>query len=147
MKSLWQAPVRAEVCARLDRLAPDRPAAWGRMDAPRMLAHVNDAFAMAFGDLPTESRRLPLRHPPLKQLIIYWLPFPRSTPTAPELVARAPEAWDVERSRCRAYVDRFGSEPRARDWPEHPAFGRLTAAQWGILAYRHFDHHLRQFGA
>ena len=25
--------------------------------------------------------------------------------------------------------------------------GTLTAQQWGILAYRHTDHHLRQFGA
>jgi len=25
-------------------------------------------------------------------------------------------------------------------------FGRLSAKQWGVLMYRHVDHHLRQFG-
>ncbi|MEK7381556.1 MAG: DUF1569 domain-containing protein [Gemmatimonadota bacterium] len=29
----------------------------------------------------------------------------------------------------------------------HPAFGSMTKSSWGILAYKHIDHHLRQFGA
>ena len=29
----------------------------------------------------------------------------------------------------------------------HPFFGRMTKEQLGILAYKHIDHHLRQFGA
>lgn len=29
----------------------------------------------------------------------------------------------------------------------HPFFGKLTKEQWGQLAYKHTDHHLRQFGA
>jgi hypothetical protein len=29
----------------------------------------------------------------------------------------------------------------------HPFFGRLTAEQAGIMAYKHIDHHLRQFNA
>ena len=28
----------------------------------------------------------------------------------------------------------------------HPFFGSMTRPSWGILAYRHFDHHLRRFG-
>ena len=32
------------------------------------------------------------------------------------------------------------------EWQEHPAFGRLARRAWGVLAYRHLDHHLRQFG-
>jgi hypothetical protein len=147
VKSLWQQPARQEILGRLDQLAPDRVPSWGRMTAPQMVAHVTDALRMAFGDLPTESKRLPLRYPPLKQLIIYWLPFPRSTPTAAELIARRPGEWGAEVRHCRALVERFASEPRERPWPEHPAFGALSARQRGVLAYRHMDHHLRQFQA
>jgi hypothetical protein len=32
-------------------------------------------------------------------------------------------------------------------WPEHPFFGPLTRKDWGVLGYRHSDHHLRQFDA
>lgn len=28
----------------------------------------------------------------------------------------------------------------------HPFFGRLTYDEWGILIYKHINHHLEQFG-
>jgi hypothetical protein len=67
------------------------------------------------------------------------------TPTAPELLARAPGEWANEVDACRALVDRFAREPLPRAWPDHPGFGPLDARAWGVLAYRHLDHHLRQF--
>ncbi|HVE78475.1 MAG TPA: DUF1569 domain-containing protein [Gemmatimonadaceae bacterium] len=145
MKSLWQQSSRNEILARLDRLTPTHPPEWGRMTAPDMVAHISDSLRMAFGDLPTRSKRLPLRYPPLKQLILYFLPFPKNAPTAPELRARPPGEWVAELDACRALVGRFATESRARRWPSHPAFGALTARQWGIIGYRHLDHHLRQF--
>jgi len=146
VRSLWQDATRREVVERLGRLTPENRAAWGTMTAPRMVAHVADAMRMALGDLPTKSKRLPLRHPPFKQLFVYVLPFPKNAPTARELLSREPGGWETELAACRALIERFGAERRDRDWPEHPAFGRLSARQWGILGYRHVDHHLRQFG-
>jgi hypothetical protein len=146
VKSLWQPQARAEILGRLDRLTPDHHALWGRFTAPLMLAHLTDALRMAFGDLPTRSKRLPLRHPPLKQLVIYWLPFPKGAPTAKELISRQPDAWDVEMAACRALVQRFEQESTLRAWPDHPAFGTMSARQWGVIGYRHTAHHLRQFG-
>ncbi len=32
-------------------------------------------------------------------------------------------------------------------WPEHASFGAMTRQRWGCFCYRHFDYHLRQFGA
>jgi len=37
--------------------------------------------------------------------------------------------------------------PTTEEWPEHPAFGALSRRAWGVLIYRHMDHHLRQFDA
>ncbi len=28
----------------------------------------------------------------------------------------------------------------------HPFFGKLTYEEWGVLIYKHFNHHLKQFG-
>lgn len=145
MRSLWQPDARVEILERLARLTPDQRPAWGRFTAPLMVAHLSDALRMAFGDLPTRSKRLPVRHPPLKQLMIYWLPMPKGLPTAAELVARTPDAWESEMASCRSLVERFGRESPERAWPEHPAFGTMSARQWGVIAYRHADHHLRQF--
>jgi hypothetical protein len=116
------------------------------MTASQMLAHLSDAKRMALKELSVAPRWLPIRYPPLKQLIIYLAPFPKGAPTAPALLARRPEAWDVERRNLSVLIQRFGTLPPDFVWPPHPAFGKLSRSAWGVLGYRHTDHHLRQFG-
>ena len=76
-----------------------------------MLAHLNDAMRMATGELPVAPKNLPLRYFPLKQLVVYVLPFPKSAPTAPELLARCTGAqFEQEKAEFRKIVDRLGIE-------------------------------------
>jgi hypothetical protein len=146
MKTLWDPTVRRELCERLDRLSPEAERRWGSLTAPGMVAHLVDAMLMTFGELSVPSRHFPIRYPPLKQLIIYWLPFPKGAPTAPEIIGRLPADWHAECASLRTLVHRFAERDRHGSWPDHPAFGSLTGRAWGVLAYRHIDHHLRQFG-
>jgi len=54
--------------------------------------------------------------------------------------------WSMERAVVRKQVQSFENlDPRAT-WPEHPVFGKMTSQAWCVFAYRHMDHHLRQFG-
>ncbi len=147
MNSLWQEDARRELTSRLDKLSPNAAAQWGRMNAPQMLAHLNDAFRMATGELSVKPRNLPIRYWPLKQLAIYWLPFPKGAPTAPELIARQSTDWDTEKNNLRKLISGFTTPDRANLISEHPAFGSMTPKDWGVLGYRHIDHHFRQFGA
>jgi len=146
MKSMWQEETRREIAERLSRLPPDRAAQWGNMTAPRIVAHVTQSFKSAVGELPVKSKKLPLRYSPLKELIIYWLPFPKNAPTAPELLALEPTDWAADVARLQDLMRRFAAKDPNSVFPEHAAFGRLSGAQWGILMYRHTDHHFRQFG-
>ena len=146
-KTMFHAATRRELQERLARVTPDRAPLWGRMNAPRMLVHLSDALKMALGDLPVAMRTTWLRFPVIKQLGIYLLPMPRGLPTAPELLARAPEAWTGEMVVLSALIERFGARSAKGAWPRHPAFGSMSGRAWGVLAYRHCDHHLRQFGA
>jgi hypothetical protein len=66
--------------------------------------------------------------------------------TAPELLARAPAAWNGEVEALGATIDRFAGRTPSGSWLPHPAFGRLSGRAWGVLSYRHMDHHFRQFG-
>lgn len=144
MPSLKDPAARAALVARLDRLSPDTKALWGRMSAPKMLAHMTDACRMAIGELPVRPKKIPLIGSfPFKQLVIYVLPFPKNSPTAPEIVARAPEAFEVEKASVKTLIARLGGDVT---YASHPIFGALTPAEWGTLGYKHFDHHLRQFG-
>jgi hypothetical protein len=105
------------------------------------------AMQMAIGDLPVPSGGAPkfLRFPPLRHAIIHWLPFPKSAPTAPELLAREAAKHHEEVEALIALIDKaVAHQPHGR-WQEHPTFGVLTTRTWGALMYRHLDHHLRQF--
>lgn len=147
MKTLWTEADRNELVARLGRLNVDSKPNWGKMDCPQMLAHLADSLRMMLGDLSTEPKGGPLRFAPLKKLVIYWLPFPKGAPTAPELRARPSIGIEPESAAVKELLDRLAQSASRTAWPEHPAFGKLSAQDWGVLGYRHMDHHLRQFGA
>ncbi len=138
---------RATILARIDQLTPQSVPAWGRMNVSQMLTHLTDALRMTFGELPVKDKHVPLmRHFPLKQLVIYVVPFPKGAPTAPELIARVPESFEAERAQCKAYISRFGDRTTSPRFAPHPLFGPLTVTQMGALVHKHIDHHLRQFG-
>jgi hypothetical protein len=146
MKTFWNEGDRRELRDRLARLSPESRAQWGRMDAPRMVVHLCDGFRMASGELVCASKNLPIRFTPIKQLFIYVLPFPKSAPTAPELLARQPGAWSTDVQYLCTAMDRVVSCGPTGCAAEHPAFGKMTGKGWGVLAYSHMDHHLKQFG-
>jgi len=147
MKTFWDTATREEICRRVDRLTSDSKAQWGKFNAAQMLAHLNDAMLMALGDVATAPKATPLRRWPLKQLVVYIAPWPRGVPTAPELLTRCDGAqFADEKAAFRQVAGRLAAKPRHDTWPQHPAFGALTHRAWGVLEYRHADHHLRQFG-
>ena len=45
-----------------------------------------------------------------------------------------------------ALVERFAARDPSSAWPEHALFGRMRGSEWSFFCYKHFDHHLRQFG-
>lgn len=146
MKSLFNPSDHRELQERVQRLKTNQKPQWGSMSAVQMVAHLADSLRMASGELEVAPKKLPFRYSPLKEFVLYVLPVPKGLPTAPELIARKPGDWTEEiadlRDQLNGLVQR-GSEALA---PEHPAFGSLSARQWGVLIYKHMDHHLRQFG-
>ncbi len=146
MKNLWEPSARQELSERVALLTPEASPLWGQMTARQMMAHIVDALRMAMGDVKTEAKKLPIRFTPLKQLIIYGPPFPKSSPTAPELLTRQADDWEGECATLRQTMDSFAALPPGTKFPIHPAFGTLSRRAWGALGYKHIDHHLRQFG-
>jgi hypothetical protein len=145
-KTLANARMRHELLDRLERLEPGATPLWGTMTAPQMLAHLADWMLMAKGELKVTLHNRPQRYPPLKQLLVYWLPFPKGIMTSPELVGREPLEWSIERAAVRQQVQSFENLNPKMIWPDHPVFGKMTPHAWCVFAYRHMDHHLRQFG-
>jgi hypothetical protein len=146
MATIFDAATRQALASRVRSITPQSQRRWGSMDSARALAHLADSLRMALGDLKVPAKNTPLRFTPLKQLIIYVAPFPKGAPTAPELITRAATDFRSEIDAIVTMLDRCADANQALA-PEHPAFGRLSRRDWGVLVYRHTDHHLRQFGA
>lgn len=145
--SIWEPSVRSDFAERSRKLTPDTKPAWGKFHAAGMMAHLNDAYRMALGELIIPSRNLPLRYTPIKQLIIYVLPFPKGAPTAPQLLTRC-DAADLadEQKTLLEMLDKVGAVKSADQLQDHPAFGKLTYQTYGALIAKHTEHHFRQFG-
>ena len=145
-RTLWNEKDRQDLLTRISRLEPGLRPRWGKMDATQMITHLTDWMRMAAGEISSKPRRHVMRYPVMKQLVIYWFPWPQGVPTAPELLARKAEGWDQEIAELRDRISSFDKLKSTGGWPVHPAFGRMSTRLWGALGYRHTDHHLRQFG-
>lgn len=146
MNSLFQVGAAEEIERRIAALQPDSPRLWGAMNAAQMVAH---GLELASGD----------RRPPraLMGRIIGWVikpmvlrndePMRRNSPTVEGLIVKDQRNLEIERKRLLGLVKRFvtaGSNGCTTH--PHSFFGPLTPDEWGILMYKHLDHHLRQFG-
>jgi hypothetical protein len=148
MRTLFKSECQARLFARLGAVRPEEPARWGQMTAPQMLAHLGDMMRLTLGDEPCCRMQSRLRYPGLKQAALYVLPWPKGRVQGPrEAFVTRPTSWSVDVAALEALVVRFIARGPGGTWPEHPLFGPLTGPEWGVFSYRHFDHHLRQFGA
>lgn len=143
--TIYDSAQRQALASRLMTLRHDQVPRWGRMTAPKMVSHLLEAYRMRDGALRIRRRLVPLRSL-VKWLALYVLPFPKGAPTAPELLARKPAAWDADLAALREVI--LSCDAPAADAPigDHPIFGTMSAEDWGVLLHKHTDHHLRQFG-
>ena len=145
MNTLFDQDARARLQTRLDRVTAESRPRWGKMNAEQMLAHLVEAMRMALGEFPTRPTKLITRFPPFRQLLVYWIPWPRGLPTGPELLPSDRRSIEDSKRDLTRLVTLVGENTNA-EWPDHPAFGKLSRRGWGVLGWRHIDHHLRQFG-
>jgi len=149
MKNLFATPDRKEILDRLDRLEPGAVRQWGKMDPAQMLAHCAVAMEMATGDAPREQKLIgKLLGPFFKGKILGPEPFSKNSPTDPAFIVSDPRDFAKEKARLVSLVNRFcDGGPAAADFRMHSFLGRLKGDEWGVMMYKHLDHHLRQFGA
>ena len=136
--------------ARVEALKPDAERRWGRMDAGQMICHLSDAFRWGLGERGGTEIRMPVPAALARFVALRLpLPWPRGAPTMPEMDqrVRGTPPGDFERDRAELVALLHRVRTREAGWPRHPLFGAMSRDDWGRWAWRHTDHHLRQFGA
>jgi hypothetical protein len=148
MNTLFNAKDYDEMLVRIDKFQHNSERLWGKMDAAQMLAHCNEAMKTAVGE--TKIKRVFIG-----RILGGWAkkqfltkPIGKNSPTAKEFVVANKRDFDKEKTELLSYMKRFheGGEKGTTTHP-HGFFGQMTASEWGVLQWKHLDHHLRQFGA
>lgn len=150
MKNLFDPAAANDVRTRLERLRPDSERSWGTMNVAQAVAHCSAGMEMAVGDIVAPRLLLGRIIGGIVKPMALGNdePMRRNSPTVPDLVVKDERDLGAEGKRLRGLIDRFVTAgPAGCTTHPHGFFGQLTSQEWGILMYKHLDHHLRQFGA
>lgn len=152
MKTLGDPAVLHAMVARLARVAPDSRRRWGTLTANEMLCHLADATDMVLRRRPRD-RPVPDRSRVLLKLLGLWAPvrWPHGWQTNPRQDPKRdgtrPASFDPDRARAIESLRTLGEWRTGPLEAAHGVFGRMSVRDWQRWAYKHTDHHLRQFGS
>ncbi len=135
----------------LSKLKPETPPEWGSMNATQMLDHLSEVFNLAMVEyiLPVET----ISEKAGKYKTVGLLsdrPMPKgfNNPILKLLIKTTEPAFDEARTRLTeryyAFKNYFATHPGAET--PHNMFGYLNYHEWLWFHYKHFLHHLAQFG-
>jgi hypothetical protein len=122
---------------------------WGKMNVQQMLTHLAGGmelvlYGKSFGVAPSRLQAI-LKFIALKLPV----PWPKGAPNPldPASVDVPESEFEDARRRAVAALEAIGSWEKGAETPAHPGFGDLTTREWQRWAYKHADHHLKQFSA
>ncbi|MBI5168218.1 MAG: DinB family protein [Candidatus Eisenbacteria bacterium] len=149
MPTMFDEAARNAMFARLDRLTTTTARRWGGFTPEQMVFHLNAQMRNVLGEIHVPPRPTP---PVFKWPLFHWLiidsgmPWPKSTPTAPQYLSDSPGELGALVAELKERVHRMVANGEAKAATVHPAFGPLSGPQMGRLVWRHWNHHLTQFG-
>lgn len=150
MKNIFDKAVTEEVIDRINKLTPETPAKWGKMNVAQMLAHSNVTYEMIYEPekhpKPKGFKRFILKLI-VKPLVVSDKVYKENNPTAPAFIIASEREFEFEKGRLIDYLNRTQELGGAHfDGKESNSFGTLKTNEWNAMFYKHLDHHLRQFG-
>lgn len=145
MKTVFDNAIRAELTGRIRKLNENSVAQWGKMTVYRMLKHCTLWDEMVTGNKKYKQAfigRL-FGKMALNAVMKDEAPLRRNTPTLPELIITGSGDVEAEKAKWIELIE--GYARFSNTGFVHPFFGKMTEEQVGRMAYKHADHHLRQF--
>jgi hypothetical protein len=147
MHTLFDSLTLNEVIYRIDQLKPSLQPRWGKMSVSQMMAHCQCPLKDYFGETRTKRGLMSLLFGKIaKKKLFSDKPWPQNLPTAKTFVISDERAFEEEKVKLIQQLHKFSTEGTNISKNTHPFFGNMSSQEWGIFAYKHLDHHLKQFG-
>lgn len=146
MKSISDPKTRNELVARINNLSPDSTAQWGEMTVYQMLKHCRLWEEMVLGKTLYKQAFIGkiFGKMALKGMLKDDSPVKKNMPTVPGFKITDDGDIATERAKWIALIEEHNHTTHPNF--VHPFFGKMSPQQTGQFAYKHTDHHLRQFG-
>lgn len=146
MKTVFDKTTRDELIDRINSLDENSTAKWGKMNAYQMVRHCSlfDEWTLGKNN-PIYKQTLIGRlfgKTALRSMLKDDRPLKRNMPTTSDLKIKETSG-DMEKAKWIELIKDYENYSN----PDfiHDFFGKMTIEQIGIFAYKHTDHHLRQF--
>jgi hypothetical protein len=149
MQNLFNSSDTQNILSRLEKIKPDAQKQWGKMNVSQMLAHCNASLETAMGLNSPEKLNAFLRFigKILKGRYFGERPFMKNSQTDETYIITGTPDFETAKQKVMAQVRSFSAGgPAQCTTRTHVFFGALTPEEWAMMQWKHFDHHLRQFG-
>ena len=148
MKDIFDNKVVENLIERINQLKSNTKPLWGKMSAPKMLAHLNVQYEMVYTNQhkkPNAFIKLLLKLF-VKKAVVSEKPYRKNLKTATQFLIVDNKNFIDEKNRLIEFLEKtqkLGSN--YFDGRESHSFGKLNKREWNNLFYKHIDHHLSQF--
>ncbi|MEM8608038.1 MAG: DinB family protein [Myxococcota bacterium] len=149
MQTIFDTTTVAALSTRIEQLTTASTRQWGKMTPYQMVTHCIKGDQMLLRDV--QYKRLfagrIFGRMALKSLTKDDAPLSPNEPTHPDLKIKGDGDLEAAKREWLSLVQRYAdaSDDTFAGFI-HPFFGPMTTEQIGQVAYKHIDHHLRQFG-
>ncbi len=150
MNNLYNDSDVETIIERLEKLTPASKRLWGTMSVAQMLAHCNVSLETAMGlNFPKRKFIGRIFGKLLKLKFLDANPMVKNSITEDYYVT-SDDVYDFEKEKTKSIElirTFYNNGPEKCTKHPHSYFGKLKPDEWAMLKWKHFDHHLRQFGA
>ena len=153
IKNLVDEAVYKEVIERIDSIDDNSNRLWGKMTPHQMISHLVDQFELLKGNNDFKYKKTFVGVYIYKYLFLYIFNFPKAKVKIGKKYDKqngggSPlTSMQNDKEKLKEELTKYFKNPIVPSSVNHPFFGPLNQEQWGIFAFKHIDHHLRQFNS
>lgn len=147
MKTLDDKVTRDEIINRVNTLSEHSTAQWGQMNVNQMLKHCRlwEEWVLGRRHYKRQFIGRIFGRMALRGILKDDQPMMRSAPSYAAFIIKEPCDFASERGKWIGLIEEHAHISNSGF--VHTFFGKMSEEQIGYLAYKHFDHHLRQFNS
>lgn len=146
--SIYDSSEYAAMLNRIDQLTIESQPLWGKMNVAQMFAHCAEVQEVMNGkklkNTPLVAR---LFRKMIRKAVLNAKPYGKNTATHPQYAVAKEVDFSASKSRfLDALKQAYESSEEQIESTDHALFGKMSRQEKGWAAFKHHDHHLRQFG-